>query len=357
MVPAPPWMAIAYWCITRKDIKLKAGQERAVGGHWLNFFIFDALPLFVKYPRTAVLAWIIFVSLAAPAQKGYKWEFGVMTGVSNYLGEIGGTDKPAQAFVADLKLSKTRWNESIYLRYKFHPMFAVKGSFNYLRIEGDDALTDYAPRKYRNLSFRNDIFDVEAVLNWYFYSSDKPTGIYRRTNTYFTAYLLFGAGGFYHNPKTYYQGQWVALQPLKTEGQLEPYSRIGLCVPFGGGFYVTITQRRRAHRIGFEFSWRYTNTDYLDDIRDKYASPRELSSRDAVALSNRNPEVARQPEGYNQNYGWWDDGAGNNLNKAPRGDKSKNDSYLSFNITYGIAFKTRYYKNRSRGRKIRSVLL
>jgi hypothetical protein len=142
---------------------------------------------------------------------------------------------------------------------------------------------------------------------------------------------------------------------LKTEGQKEPYSLWGYCIPFGGGFFVTINQRRRAHRIGFEFSWRYTNTDYLDDISDRYASPLELSSKDAVALSNRNTEVTRQPEGYAQNYGWWDDGSGNNRNLAPRGDKSKNDSYLSFNVTYGVALKTKSYRRKSR--RIRSVLL
>jgi hypothetical protein len=298
---------------------------------------------------------MLFMASSCFSQKGYKWEYGVMTGISNYLGEIGGTDKAAQPFISDLKIAATRWNESAYIRYKLSPFFAVKASLNYLRIQGDDKLTDFAPRKYRNLSFRNDIYSLETAVNWFFYSSDKPTGIYKRTNTYFTAYLLVGLGGFYHNPKTFYQEEWVELQPLRTEGQKEGYSHFGMCIPFGAGFYVTINQRRRAHRIGIEFSWRYTNTDYLDDIRDRYASPVELSSNDAVALSNRNVELTRQPDGYNKNYGWWDDGFGGNLNKAPRGDKAKNDSYISFNITYGIALKSHSYRNKRR--KMRSVLL
>ncbi len=286
------------------------------------------------------------------SQKGYKLEYGIMTGVSNYLGELGGREKAARTFLWDTKLAKTRWTETIYFRYKFHPMFALKVAANYLRISGDDKLTTNPGRRYRNLSFRNDIFDVETTLNWIIYNSTKPTGIYSRANVYFTAYLFLGFGGFRHNPKTLYQGSWVALQPIKTEGVT--YSKFGYCLPMGWGFYVTINKRRRAHRIGLEFNWRYTNTDYLDDVSTVYKSPADLPSATAVALSNRNVELTKQPEGQAGNYGWQGlDKNGELINKAPRGNPKDKDSYYTVNISYGIAMKSRYSK--SRGRKIRSV--
>jgi hypothetical protein len=289
----------------------------------------------------------------AVAQSGYKLEYGIATGASNYLGEIGGKEKAARPFIVDLKLAKTRWNETVYIRYRFHPQFAVKVAWNYLRIEGDDKLSTNPGRRYRNLSFRNDIYDVESTVNWLFYSSAQPTGIYRRATTYLSAYLFTGLGVFYHNPKTYYQGSWVALQPLRTEGVA--YSRVGLCVPLGVGMYVSISKsRQRSHRIGFEINWRYTNTDYLDDISTTYKSPGDLPSQTSFALSNRNPELTNQPDGMKDNYGWHGvDASGNPVNKAPRGNPNNKDSYISFNITYGIAFKSRY--TRSKGRKIRSV--
>lgn len=274
-----------------------------------------------------------------------------MTGVSNYLGEMGGRQGAARPWLLDLKLAKTRWNETVYLRYKFHPSLAARLSVNYLRISGDDKLSTNPGRRYRNLSFRNDIYDVEATINWLFYNPSKPVGLYPRTSLYLTAYLFVGIGGFYHNPKTYYQGQWIALQPIKTEGVT--YSRFGYCVPMGLGFYVTLNKRRRAHRIGLEVNWRYTNTDYLDDVSTTYKSPSELPSSLAVALSNRNPELTKQPAGMAGNYGWQDDGNGNNLNKAPRGNPNNKDSYISINITYGIAIKSKF--TRSRGRRIRTV--
>lgn len=317
--------------------------------HYEKFSIFEVL-----LRKTPILALLLLLSFALNAQRGYRFEYGVMTGVSNYLGEIGGKDKPARKFINDVKLQKSRWNESLYMRIKLTNTMSWKISGNYLRIEGDDKLTTYAPRRYRNLSFRNDVFSFESTLNYYLYSSSKPTGIYRKANTFITVYALAGIGGFYHNPKTLYQGQWVALQPLKTENVA--YSRVAMCVPLGVGAFVTLYERRRAHRIGIEICWRYTNTDYLDDVSGAYVNPATLSSKDAAKLSNRNPEITQQPEGYSQNYGWWDDGKGNNLNQAPRGNSKDKDSYFSVNITYGMAMKY-HYRNSKIRRKVRKILI
>lgn len=308
--------------------------------------------MFIKKSVKFLVFLLLFTANYSIGQKGYKFEYGVLAGVSNYLGEIGGRDKKAQPFISDLKLAKTRWNPGIYMRYKFAKTFTARLAFNYLRIEGDDKLTINKPRKYRNLSFTNDIYDLESTVHWHFYNSDRPSAIYRRTNVYFTSYVFAGLGGFTHNPKTLYQGTMIALQPLMTENV--KYSRFGFCVPVGGGFYVTINQRRRAHRIGLELNWRYTNTDYLDDISTVYINPVELSSNASAALSNRNPELLNQPEGTGVNYGWHGkDAKGNPINRAPRGDPKNKDSYMSINVSYGIAIKSKY--TRSRGRKIRSV--
>lgn len=309
----------------------------------------------LKYTRFYILigAVLLFSAPLLKAQRGYRMEFGVMTGVSNYLGEIGGREKKGRPFIMDMKLAKTRWNETIYMRYRFHQMLALKLSLNYLRIAGDDKLSVNPGRRYRNLSFRNDIYDFESTLNWLFYDSKQPIGVYSRTSVYFTAYLFAGAGVFHHNPKTYYQGSWIALQPYKTEGVA--YSKWGFCAPVGLGFYVTLNKRRRAHRIGFEINWRYTNTDYLDDISTTYKSPSELPSATSVALSNRNPELTKQPDGFSKNYGWQGTEADGvtPLNKAPRGNPNNKDSYISINISYGLAIKSRF--TRSKGKRIRTV--
>lgn len=282
-------------------------------------------------------------------------EFGIGTGVSNYLGDIGGKGEEGKPFIRDMKLAKTRWNETAFIKYRFDPMFAVRLAFNYMRIEGADNLSTNPGRQGRNLSFRNDIYDLETTIHWLVYNSNKPIGVYSRSNVYLTAYLFAGIGGFYHNPKASYQGSWVALQPLKTEAVA--YSKWGYCLPFGAGFYMTINKRKRSHRIGLELNWRYTNTDYLDDISTVYVNPSQLSSATSIALSNRNPELENQPAGFDKNFGWQGtDANGEAINKAPRGNANNKDSYISVNVTYAIALKkSRKSFRKSKGRKIRSV--
>ncbi len=301
---------------------------------------------------TCLLAVLLFFSFRSLAQRGYKFEFGGSLGAANYLGEIGGKDLEGRSFIYDMRLTKTRWNPGLFVKYQFHPMFAVRGCFNYVRIVGEDAISTNPGRFYRNLSFKNDIFELNTNIQWLFYNPTRPTGIYRRSSIYFTAYMFVGIGGFMHTPKAFYQEEWIDLRSLKTENTA--YGKFSYCVPAGLGFYVTINQRRRAHRIGLEVNWRYTGTDYLDDIsKDSWENPSTQSNLSA-ALANRNPEVLSQPDGMQGNYGWHDkNGDGANDNMAPRGDPNDKDSYITLNVTYGYSFKAKY--KRSRGRKIRSV--
>ena len=111
---------------------------------------------------------MLVLSTTLHAQRGYNLEFGFGTGASNYLGEIGGGAKEARPFILDAKLAKTRWNEQIYVRYRFDPLFAAKVAFNYMRIEGNDNLSSNPGRNARNLSFRNDIYDLEGTVQWLF---------------------------------------------------------------------------------------------------------------------------------------------------------------------------------------------
>src|SRR6185369_6566971 len=99
--------------------------------------------------------------------KRYGWvEYGLMSGASNYLGEIGGKSKTRRNFVVDMKLAKTRWAESAFFKWNFYQNFTGRISFDYLRIEGDDKLTSNIGRRFRNANFRNDLFDLELACEW-----------------------------------------------------------------------------------------------------------------------------------------------------------------------------------------------
>jgi hypothetical protein len=306
------------------------------------------------YRLRFVFAFALLASLLS-AQKGYKFEYGGILGMSNYLGEIGGKSESARPFIWDMKLAKTRWDLGAYAKYKLHRYISARVAAHYLRIAGEDRLSTNPGRKYRNLSFRNDIFDLESTIHLHFYQSDYPMGIYTRTKVYFTSYVFVGIGAFVHNPKTKYGGEWIALRPVRTEGQSNPYSWVGACVPFGAGFTVTMSKRRRMHRLSLEVNWRKTFTDHLDDISaDRYENNTGYSALQK-ALNNRNPELKNQPVGFEQNYGWQGYKADGTTpaNAAPRGNSKDLDSYISLNVSYGISIKGKY--SRSKRRKVARV--
>ena len=261
----------------------------------------------------------------------YAYDFGFHAGAANYLGEIGGKEKARRNFISDMKLMKTQFAVGGFARYKLLPMVSVKGGLNWLRIEGADKTSTNPGRVGRNLSFRNDLVEAELTAQVFIYDIQDLGHTYKYQND-LKMYVFAGVSEFFSNPKAHYNGKWVALQPLQTEGVR--YSRFGTAIPAGIGMFVTLQKK---HRIGWEFEWRTTFTDYLDDISTVYADPTKLNSKEAIALANRRGEVG---EG---------EGIPSSANYAPgskRGDPSHNDSYLStsFYYSYVIRGKSNFYK-------------
>ena len=53
-----------------------------------------------SFNKLVIIVFLVALILSCPlkAQRGYKLEFGANTGVSNYLGEIGGKQKSGRPF-------------------------------------------------------------------------------------------------------------------------------------------------------------------------------------------------------------------------------------------------------------------
>ncbi len=263
----------------------------------------------------------------------YLWDFGVQAGASNYLGEMGGKADTRKDFIADIKLSKTQFTVGGFARYKLTPIVSAKLGLNWNRIAGADYLSTNPGRAGRNLSFRNDIIELELTGQFFFVDVPDLGHTYRYRND-FRMYAFVGIAAFYHNPKTYYGGKWTALRPLETEGV--KYAKIGASVPLGIGLYFTIDKK---HRIGWEFDWRTTFTDYLDDVSTVYVDPASLTSAEAIALANRRGELGNNAGiPTSDNYG----------TGSKRGDPSHNDSYLttSINYSYIIRGRSSFYRSK-----------
>lgn len=252
----------------------------------------------------------------------YFWETGLNIGASNYLGDIGGNELTRRDFVADMKLQKTNINLGGFVRYKISRLFSAQANISWLRISGDDKLSSNPARNARNLNFRNDIIEAAVQGQFFFYEVNDLGHTYRHKDA-FRAYVGIGAGVLYHNPKTSYNGEMVALRPLTTEGK--KYTMVTAVIPASAGFYFVLN---RNYHIGWNITWRTAFSDYLDDVSTVYADNSQLPSSLAIELANRTDELNVSPA-FGENFT-----PGNK-----RGDSRHNDSYISTSIDMSYAFR------------------
>lgn len=198
--------------------------------------------------------------------------------------------------------------------------FSVRGDLTWYRISSDDKAleSDDSPIN-RNLSFRSSNIDltVMGVLQI------TPTGPRPRTDI--STYVMAGIGGTYFNPKAELNGTFHKLRPLATEG--ESYSDVALVLPIGGGISYRMNYD---WSIGLEAVYRFTTTDYLDDVSTNYLGVGAFETGSiAQQLSDRRPEIGLQP---------WPAG-------TQRGDPDDNDGYfvilakLNYHLNQGLYYK------------------
>ncbi len=234
----------------------------------------------------------IFVcSLSANAQRSD--EIGIMLGGSYYIGELN----PTKHFS-----NLTRPAGGIVFRHNFNMRFAVAVNAYFGSVQGIDARSSSFEQQQRNLSFRSNIYEFAARGEFNFIEyrigNDKHS---------FTPFMFLGVGLFNFNPKASFGNQWVALQPLHTEGQSRAYSKIQIAFPFGAGIRVNL-----AKRIGLLAEWgmRKTFTDYIDDVSTVYAHPADLATYGALsaAVADRSgvgPSNVGRQRGNPRNKDWY----------------------------------------------------
>lgn len=297
---------------------------------------------------------IVFISLFIvfniPVKSQWLWDFGVSTGIANYIGDIGGHEGEAKKFISDIQWAKTRFNFGGFARYKWKQKVSLRLAVDYIRLEGDDKLTTNLARQFRNFNFRNDIYDVGFTMHYYLYENNDLGRTYRYRNG-MRIYVFGGMGGFISNPKTLYNGSWVALQPYATEGY--QYKKLVFNIPMGAGVYFTIEKK---HRLGLEVNYRKTFTDYLDDISGSYPSePDNDFERGLILRTNElDPALLASDPGVANSHTWG----------AKRGENTNKDAYLTVSLSYAYVLRgkasfyrvknTGYFSKKRKMRKIRA---
>jgi hypothetical protein len=207
-------------------------------------------------------------------------EIGACVGTTFYLGELN----PSRLF-AQSKLAG-----GIVYRYNLSPRWAIKADFLFVKVAGSDALTNGGYE--RNLSFHSPITEFSVVGELNFLRLYNSVG-----KNHFTPYIFAGLALFSFDPKAEYpDGTTYELQSLGTEGQgLEgmpkKYSLTHVAIPFGIGLRVNIG---KYVCLGAEWGFRYTFTDYLDDVGGRYYDNDLLREQrgDIIAnMADRTPEL------------------------------------------------------------------
>jgi hypothetical protein len=189
-------------------------------------------------------------------------------GTANYFGELTRPNK---------FIDPPKYSINVGLEHFLTNRISARAEATWFQISGTDVgIESHAAR---NLSFVSN--NIEANLSGTVNLFPMGRRFYQRPAINF--YAFAGIGFVYINPKTEYNGEMVALQPLQTEGV--KYSKIQPIIPFGAGVKFKVGP---FFNVAVEGGIRKTFTDYLDDVsRHDYPDPATLSSDLARALSNR----------------------------------------------------------------------
>lgn len=224
--------------------------------------------------------------VAQHSKKKSSYEVGVFLGGSYYIGDLNPLGhlnqftKPAGGFV---------------MRYNINYRLAARANLLFGSIQADDAYAKTNAAHQRNLNFKSPVTEFSGQLEFNFL--DYQIGNEKRK---FSPYIFLGVGVFKFNPQGNIGGNWVALQPLSTEGQgleggasKKKYKLTQISIPFGVGFRTNLSKG-----IGLSIEWgmRKTFTDYLDDVSKTYYDPVKLAAaRGGVAAALSDPSKGTDP--------------------------------------------------------------
>ncbi|MBL4654387.1 MAG: hypothetical protein JKY33_01010 [Bacteroidia bacterium] len=310
-----------------------------------------------------ILVIIFFIIDFTNAQpwKRKRWEAIGIIGVSNFLGELGGTDDiggEGMAGFRDIEFKTTRHAIGIGMQYRMGEQFYSKINLIHGKVAGNDNLTNEPFRRWRNLHFRSPI--VELSYNVMFTINKeqgghryKLKGVRGRKSLQMNTYFFVGIGGIWFNPKAKYEGKWVALRKLGTEGQGLPqitfpdikepispskkYSPVTLVIPIGLGFRRQIN---RQLNMAIEYGIRKTFTDYLDDVSTVYYDPFLMSdmAADLSIGANEFKDLSLDPNASIQSV----TDPHFSYTTSPgqrRGDPDDKDVYMFFVLTFNYVMK------------------
>lgn len=279
------------------------------------------------------------------------WSISASLGPTQYFGELYSLWKYNEGIQPD-------FNMNFAVRRTIGTNIRARAEATYYKISGSDPPAD--PRSLRvprNLHFEARNWEASLIAEYHL----KPVKVYNITRPLFNLYVFGGIGVSSNTPKAELRGEWVELRPFQLENN--PYEKYILVFPTGIGMKYKLNVYMD---LIVEMNYRWTLTDYMDDISafnvgefyldllDDYGVNGNGPNPDRLRLAIRNPNFVKE-------NGEPDvDKIFNNNGRIRRGSglRERYDGYLGFNVGLEIylshdildnwIFRDRIYEKRFR---------
>ena len=190
----------------------------------------------------------------------HQGEVGVSVGLAHYFGDLN----PNSA------INRPKMAAGIFFRKQINNYIGIRLSGDFALVGYSDIYSSNPVQAARNLSFNSNIWELSLAGDFNFFEFHPGFEGYN-----FTPYVGLGIGVFSFDPYAYLAGEKYLLRTLGTEGQgssaypnLQPYNPLAISIPFTLGLKYALSPKTNFFA---ELTYRFTNTDYLDDVSGLYA--------------------------------------------------------------------------------------
>ena len=250
----------------------------------------------------------------------HQGEVGVSVGAGHYFGDLN----------PNIKVNRPKIAAGLFFRKQISNYIGVRVSADYVMLGYSDVYSDNAAQRRRNLSFNSNVWELAVAGDFNFFRFQPGFKGY-----HYTPYVGIGVGVFSHDPYAYLNGEKVQLRPLGTEGQgsslypdLKPYNPIAISIPFTLGFKYALNEQMN---VFGEMTYRFTNTDYLDDVSGLYAP----DAFPPLPDGSPSPAFLLQDRSY-------ETGGSIGIKGRQRGNSPQKDAFATFKV--GVSFSLQSYK-------------
>jgi len=250
----------------------------------------------------------------------HQGEIGISAGLAHYFGDLN----PNSA------INRPKTAAGVFFRKQITNYIGIRVSGDYALLGYSDVYSNNPVQVARNLSFNTNVWELSVAGDFNFFEFHPGFEGYE-----FTPYVGLGLGVFSFDPYAYLSGEKYLLRTLGTEGQgsaqypnLQPYSPIAISIPFTLGAKYALSAKTN---VFAELTYRFTNTDYLDDVSGSYAP----DAFPPLPDGSPSPGFLLQDRSY-------ETGSSIGVKGKQRGNSLQKDAFATFKV--GISFNLQSYR-------------